>query len=256
MAIGKNKKTGKKGKGGKRKIIDPFATKEWFEIRAPSTFAIRDVGYTIATKTRGTKLSRDSLMGRVFEASLGDLKPNAEDESFRKFKLKVGEVKGSQVLTYFWGMSLTTDKLRSLVRKWTTLIEAQADVKTTCGTIVRLFCIGFTSARGNQQRKTSYAQQNKIRAIRKKMVEIMVREASVCDINMLVGKLIPETIGKEIEKATCNIYPLANVMIRKVKIVRAPKLDIGKLLENHGGKDLGKKVERKEAENLLAGAEE
>jgi len=190
-------------------------------------------------------------MNRVFEASLSDLKPNSEDDAFRKFKLKVGEVDGKNLLTYFWGMDLTTDKLRSLVRKWTTLIEAQADVKTTDGNTVRLFCIGFTYPRQNQQRKTSYAQKGQVRAIRKKMVEIMVREASVCDTNQLVKKLIPETIGQEIQKATRGIYPLQNVLIRKVKTIKAQKVDVGKLLESHaGGKkaDTGKKVARPEDE--------
>ncbi len=259
--------------------VDPFSKKEWFEIKAPNVFAIRDVGYTVGTKTIGTsksphhlhtslsdvriliththvlccasELVRDNVMNRVFEASLSDLKPNSEDDAFRKFKLKVGEVDGKNLLTYFWGMDLTTDKLRSLVRKWTTLIEAQADVKTTDGNTVRLFCIGFTYPRQNQQRKTSYAQKGQVRAIRKKMVEIMVREASVCDTNQLVKKLIPETIGQEIQKATRGIYPLQNVLIRKVKTIKAQKVDVGKLLESHaGGKkaDTGKKVARPEDE--------
>jgi len=34
----------------------------------------------------------DSLKGRVVEVSLGDLKPNAEDEAFRKFQLKIEEI--------------------------------------------------------------------------------------------------------------------------------------------------------------------
>lgn len=246
MAIGKNKKVPRKKGKGKKKIVDPFSKKDWFEVKAPNVFAVRDVGYTVGTKTQGTRLVRDNVMNRIFEASVGDLKPNSEDDAFRKFKLKVGEVDGRHLLTYFWGMNLTTDKLRSLVRKWTTLIEAQADVKTSDGTVVRLFCIGFTYPRPNQNRKTSYAQKGQIRAIRREMVRIMQREASVCDMNQLVQKLIPETMGKEIEKATKGIYPLQNVHIRKVKTIKALKVDVGKLMEQHGNKDLGKKVARPE----------
>jgi hypothetical protein len=47
-----------------------------------------------------------------------------------------------------------------------------------------------------------------IRTIRKKMVEIMTREATSCDLKELVGKFIPEAIGKEIEKACQGVYPL------------------------------------------------
>ncbi len=83
MAVGKNKKLGKKRKGGSRKAVDPFAKKEWYDVKAPSAFTIQQVGKTVVTKTQGTKNSRDSLMGRVFEASLGDLKPNGEDDAYR-----------------------------------------------------------------------------------------------------------------------------------------------------------------------------
>jgi small subunit ribosomal protein S3Ae len=247
MAVGKNKKLGKKRKGT-RKITDPFAKKEWYDIKAPSVFPIRQVGKTVVTKTQGTKNSRDSLMGRVFEASLGDLKPDGEDDAFRKFRLKVEDVQGTNLLTQFYGMDMTTDKLRSLVRKWHSLIETHVDVKTTDGYTLRLFVIGFTKRRPNQNRKTSYAQSSQIRAIRKKFVHIVQRESQV-DLNELVAKFIPEIIGKEIEKATQGIYPLQNVFIRKVKTLRAPKVDVGKLLESHGGadavsSDAGKPVER------------
>lgn len=63
------------------------------------------------------------------------------------------------------------------------------------------------------------------------MREIMVKEASSCDLKELVAKFIPEAIGREIEKLTQSIYPLQNVFIRKVKILKAPKFDLGKLME-------------------------
>jgi len=254
MAVGKNKKLGKKRKGGNRKVVDPFSKKEWYDVKAPSSFPIRQIGKTMVTKTQGTKLAKDGLMGRVFEASLGDLKANAEDDAFRKFKLKVEEVQGTNLLTNFYGMDLSTDKLRSLVRKWHSLIEAHADVKTTDGYLLRLYCIGFTKRRPNQVKKTSYAQSAQVRSIRRKMVEILTREASTVDLNDLVAKLIPESIGREIEKSTEGVYPLQNVMVRKVVTLRAPKTDMNKLLEIHAGGDVavaaqadtGKAVERTE----------
>jgi len=250
MAVGKNKKVMGKKKGGKRKIVDPFSKKDWFDVRSPSMFATRNVGKLIATRSAGTRNSADSLRGRVVEVSLGDLKPSGEDEAYRKFKLRVEEVQGKAALTNFYGMDMTTDKLRSLVRKWQTLIEAHTDVKTTDGYTLRLFAIGFTKRRPNQRRKTSYAQSAQVRNIRKKMVEIMQREGAAVDLKELVAKFIPETIGKEIEKACQGIYPLQNVFVRKVKTLRAPKLDLGKLLELHGGAaavaELGAKVDRPE----------
>lgn len=249
MAIGKNKKLGKKK--GIKKLADSFSKKEWYHVKAPAVFPNRNIGRTVVSKTSGNKLSRDSLLGRVFEVSLGDLKPNSEDDAYRKFSLKVQEVHGNQCLTNFSGMSLTTDKLRSLVRKWQTLIEANVEVKTTDGFLLRIFCIGFTRARPNQVRKTSYAQAAQARALRRKMVEIIKREASTVEMNELVAKFIPEIIGKDIEKASEGIYPLKDVHIRKVKVLQAPKTDITKLLEIHGGLaavkgDTGIKVERTE----------
>ena len=93
------------------------------------------------------------------------------------------------------GMDFTTDKLRSLVRKWQTLIEAHVDVKTTDGYLLRMFCIGFTKKRQGQVKRTCYAQSSQIRAIRKKMVDIMTRDAQACDLKELVSKFIPEAIG-------------------------------------------------------------
>ncbi len=244
-------------------------------------FTNRNVGKTLVTRTTGTKIASEGLKGRVIEASLADLnqargaacRPPAlptlveapacslwadalhllpcgtqdEDQAFRKIKLRIEDVQGKNCLTNFWGMDFTTDKLRSLVRKWQSLIEANADIKTADSYTLRIFAIGFTKRRPNQVKRTAYAQSGQIRQIRKKMTDVIARESAGCDLKELVQKFIPELIGKEIEKACGGIFPLQNTHIRKVKILKAPKLDITKLMEVHGdysAEETGAKVER------------
>lgn len=131
----------------------------------------------------------------MFEVSLADLQGD-EDHAFRKIRLRAEDVQGRNVLTNFWvwcvhyffcylyfpynfyfcvwlviplqqwqGMDFTTDKLRSLVKKWQSLIEAHVDVKTTDSYTLRMFCIGFTKKRVNQQKRTCYAQSSQIRQV-------------------------------------------------------------------------------------------
>merc|ERR1712000_481012 len=242
MAVGKNKRLSKGKKGIKKRVVDPFTRKDWYDLKAPSMFDTRNVGKTLVNRSSGLKNANDYLKGRIFELSLADL--NKDDEnSFRKVSLRVDLVQGKACLTNFNGMDFTSDKLRSLVRKWQTLIEAHIDVKTTDGYLVRLFTIGFTKKRPNQVKKTTYAQSAQIREIRQKMFEIAQREATSCDLKQLV----PEVIGREIEKASQGIYPLQNCYVRKVKILKQPKFDISKLLELHSAStetEVGQKVQR------------
>merc|ERR1711971_503362 len=216
-------------------IIDPFTRKDWYDIKAPSVFKVRDVGKTLVNRTAGTKLASDGLKGRVYEVSLADLQNETDAErSYKKFKLSCEDVQGKNCLTQFYGMNLTTDKLRSMVKKWQTLIEAHVDVKTTDGYLLRVFCMGFTKRVSKQIKKAAYAKSSQVRAIRKKMVDIMTKEASTEDLKSFVNKLIPDSIGKDIEKECMDIYPLHDVHIRKVKVLKKPKFDASKLMDLHG----------------------
>jgi hypothetical protein len=35
---------------------DPFAKKDWYDIKAPSVFQVKNVGKTLVTRTQGTKV--------------------------------------------------------------------------------------------------------------------------------------------------------------------------------------------------------
>merc|ERR1712200_218822 len=217
-----------------KKVVDPFTRKDWYDIKAPSLFKVRQVGKTLVNRTAGTRIASDGLKGRVYEVSLADLQnENDAERSFRKFRLICEDVQGKNCLTNFHGMGLTTDKLRSMVKKWQTLIEGNVDVKTTDGYMLRLFCIGFTNKDQNSQRKTCYAQSAQVKNIRKKMVDIIQREVSTTDLKEVVNKLIPDSIARDIEKACQGIYPLHDVHIRKVKVMKRPRFDLTKLMDMH-----------------------
>jgi small subunit ribosomal protein S3Ae len=251
MAVGKTqKKIGKKGKG-KKKAIDPFTRKEWYDIKAPSTFNVRNAGKTLITRTTGTKIASEGLKGRVFEFSLGDLNKD-EEQGYRKIKLCCEDVQGTNVLTNFHGMDLTRDKLCSLIKKWQSLIEAQVEVRTTDGYYLRVFCIGFTMKQQGQVKQTCYAKAAQIRAIRHKMMEVMTEECSKCDLKELVQKFVLEVMNNQIMKAAQGIFPLQNVFVRKCKVLKKPKFDLVKLMDMHT-EDAGAAVARVEesaVENL------
>uniref|UniRef100_UPI00358EF568 small ribosomal subunit protein eS1-like n=1 Tax=Myxine glutinosa TaxID=7769 RepID=UPI00358EF568 len=196
MVVGKNKRLSKGGKkGAKKKIVDPFSKKDCYDVKAPSMFNIRQIGKTLVMRSQGTRIASDSLKGRLFEVSLADLQN--DELTFRNFHLIVEDVQGKNCLTNFHGMDLTCDKLCSMVKKWQTLIEDHVDVKTTDGYLLQLFSIGFTKKRPNQIRKTSYAQHQQVRAIR--------------GLKEVVNKLIPDSIGKDIDKA-CPRMTNTNVL--------------------------------------------
>ncbi|ELW47259.1 40S ribosomal protein S3a [Tupaia chinensis] len=119
-----------------------------------------------------------------------------------------------------------------------------------------MFICFFSSVSGllnNQIQKTSYARYQRVRQILKKMMEIMTQEVQRNDLKEVVNKLIPDSIGKDIEKACQSTYPLHDVFVRKTKTLKKPKFELGKLMELHGegsssgkatGDEMGTKVER------------
>lgn len=131
------------------------------------------------------------------------------ERSFRKFKLIAEDVKGRNVLTNFHGMDLTTDKLRSMVKKWQTLIEANVDVKTTDNYLLRVFCIGFTSKDQSSTRKTCYAQHTQ--------VTIFFIYIRVC-YSFCHYKINSNTIPKDLEPIFC----ISNILSLKIKINLLP----------------------------------
>jgi small subunit ribosomal protein S3Ae len=200
---------------------------------------------------------------------LADLNRDSNELAWRKMKVQIEEVKGFDCYTNFYGMDISRDKLCTIVKKWHTTVEAFVQTKTQDGYLLRMFAIGFTKRTSRQVRATCYAKSSQIKAIRKKMMEIMINETQKSTLKELTKKLyfsylliisfsVSDSIGKEIQKQCSKIFPLQNVLMRKVKLLKKPKFDLTKLMELYQDKpelEIKGKKEATEAEpkNLLAG---
>ena len=190
-----------------------------------------------------SEVSADSLRGRVFTVSLGELNNNAHELAWRKIKLQVEEIKGFDCYTNFHGMDITRDKLCSLVKKWHSLIEAFVQAKTLDGYLVRVFAIAFTRRHKSQVKATCYAKASQAKLLREKIMSILVGEAAKNTLKDLFKKLLTDQVAKNITKECQKIFPLENVLIRKVKVLKKPKFDLTKLMELYQDKPEAAKAE-------------
>lgn len=168
--------------------------------------------------------------------SLADLNRDAHEQAWRKVRVQCEEVKGFDLYTNFYGMDITRDKLCTLVKKWHTTIESFVQAKTLDGYLIRMFCIAFTRRHKRQVKATCYAGSGQQKLIRTKMQEIMVNACQKASLKDFFKQCIGEQIGKTITKECSKIFPLENVLIKKVKVLKKPKFDLTKLMELYSDK--------------------
>ncbi|KAF5915323.1 hypothetical protein HPG69_012016 [Diceros bicornis minor] len=181
---------------------------------------VKDLAMFIS-RTQGSKIASEGHKGHVFKASLVALQN--DKVAFGKSKLITEDIQGKNFLTNTQDMDLTHENMCSMVKKWQTITEAHVTVKTTNCFLLHLFSVGFPTKK----------QQS--------------------DLEDILYSAPTNSIGKDIEKACQSINPLYDVFIRKVKMLKKPKLELGKLLKLPGegnssgrapGDETSDKVER------------
>jgi small subunit ribosomal protein S3Ae len=183
------------------------------------------------------------------------LNQNAHEQAWRKVRVQCEEVKGYDCFTNFYGLDITRDKLCTLVKKWHTTIEAAAQAKTSDGYQVRMFSIAFTRRQKRQVKATCYAKNSQQKLIRQKMIEIMVNECQKSTLRDLFKNFLGDNTVKQITKECSKVFPLENVLIKKVKVLKKPKFDLTKLMELYqSNAEKQTKTVDPDAQNTLAAA--
>jgi len=227
-------KPGKGKKGTNKNAVNPLSRKEWFEMHAPVPFKSESFGFTCANKSHGTFKVETAVKGRVVPYLQADL--TAGETSgylWRKIRLIIDEVEGRKAKTSFYGLDTTRDEMCFLVKKWRTLIETYCDCKTKDGYILRVFTVAFTKTTEGQKRKTAYALASQVKAIRKRVIEILTKEINKSDVTQVLNTFTTEVIHNRIQKEASKVYPVEHVKVRKIKVIQRPKIEAAKLSEMH-----------------------
>jgi small subunit ribosomal protein S3Ae len=239
-------------KGGQRKTkAASYAKKEWHRVFVPGYFTTKDIGLTFSHKVARGKTAGDYLNNRIFEQSHQDLSGDNLG-GFRIFKWKSVDVQNDDVLTVFYGMRLTADKLGSLLRKYRTLIDARVDVRTPDGYLLRVFSICFTKKLS--AKKACYAQQSKRKLIREASIAVIKDVVEKSPIPELCKALVTETMEKAIVDKCTSVWHVENVTISKVKVLKAPVFTPDEIKQLHQGRTVApKEAARPEEQAAPAG---
>jgi small subunit ribosomal protein S3Ae len=179
--------------------------KQWYKVIGPEMFGRSPVGETIANDP-------DSIVGRVIETTLGELTNNFSKQN-TKLRFRVDKVAGDSAYTKFAGHEMTTDYIRSLVKRRTSRIDSIVDVTTTDGYQVRVKPSCFTVKR---------ARANQVKSIRELSKQVVLAKAEGLDLNQLVQEVVLGKLSLDIYKEAKVVYPLRRVEIRRTEIMGEP----------------------------------
>jgi len=185
--------------------LDGWKSKEWYNIEAPVYLNRTVVGSTLAGDPA-------LLVGRNVETTVGEL-TNDMTKNNTKVILRINNVVGEVATTDLIGHELTTDYIRSIVKRQTSRIDANIEVQTKDGFVIRVKPTCFTIKR---------ARSSQIQAIREMMVDIVKKRASETDFENFMQEAILGRLSAAIYRQAKFIYPLRRVEIRKTQVETIP----------------------------------
>ncbi len=233
MTVGKNKGLAKKGgKGIKKADRHAFTKKEWFKLITAPTFGNpKPAGWIPGNTTIGKRRAEENVIGRVCEVAYTDIN-EASKFNWRKVKMEVEKVEGGSLYTSFGGMSITRERIMSLLKKRQTIIDVFADVKTNDNYILRCFVLLCTRPVTGQRRINSYAKSSEVRRIRKLVIKILTEKAAKESVDSFANNILSDSLPEHLIKEASKIYPVRIALITKVKVLKKSKIDLGKLVED------------------------
>ena len=153
------------------------------------------------------------LWEELLRRLVGDLTNNFSKQN-TKLKFRVDRVAGDSAYTKFLGHEMTTDYVRSLVKRRTSRIDAIVDVITTDGYQVRIKPSCFTVKR---------ARANQVKSIRELSKRVVLERSKSLDLNRVDPGDCGGEISLDISRGEGDL-PLRRVEVRKTEMKSEPSM--------------------------------
>ena len=193
-------------KARRRRVRDTWKEKTWYKITSPKAFGENEIG---STPSRDP----DFLLKRRVEATMRELTGDFSKQ-YVKLKFQIDGVAGTTASTKFIGHQVTTDYVRSMIRRGTSRIDAPTIVETNDGYKMKVHVLAITT------RRAKSSQQKYMRETIQEMITAIAAEKSFTE---LIEGLVTGKIASEIYHRAKKIYPLKRVEIIKTKVVEESK---------------------------------
>ena len=189
------------------RVRDKWKLKQWYSVYSPPYFGSQEIALIPADEP-------SKLLGRVVEVTLYDLTKQDIQHMNIKLYFKIVKVEGLKAETIFKGHEYAREYLRSLVRRWSSRVDASINLTTKDGYKVRVFPVAFT------RRRIKPSQES---AIRKIMTEVVLERGQQLAYEQLAQECVLGKLASDIFHRATKICPLRHVGIRKTKLLAVPE---------------------------------
>ncbi|MBN2155392.1 MAG: 30S ribosomal protein S3ae [Candidatus Lokiarchaeota archaeon] len=237
------KSKSKKGRT-RRKVVDPWKLKNWYEVYAPKSFKSAFLGQIPSG-------DETNLIGRTIEVLLYDITRNFKHTHI-KLKFRIAEVMGNRCETIFIGHELTRDFVRALIHRGSTRIDGIFNYRTADGFVYRVSAFVVTRRR---------AKGSQIYTMRNIIHKVLDEFAKSSKHGKFIRGIVYGQYAENLSNIARTIYPLRECQIRKTKLVSYPEGAVDEDYDEEAevfeertvelkphGKQIKKKLKKKEQE--------
>lgn len=186
----------------RRRVRDTWREKAWYTIKTPVEFGEKEIGSTPARDP-------EFLLGRTIEVTMRELTGDFSKQ-YIKLQFEISDVAGKVASTKFAGHKITTDRVRSMIRRGTSRIDASVIVSTKDDHEIKVHVLAVTS------RRAKSSQQKFMRETIENLVAESASEKSFKEFSEI---LTNGRLASEIYHNAKKIYPLNRVEIIKSKVL-------------------------------------